>query len=250
MNTDDDPELVKEKQNITELIEKVEELDRHFEEIEWQEIMRRNRRAWYSMELDIVLTRDPQEIAKEIDHDLFNSVNDPSDSEKEEDHAEEKVESDNSEIVWEEFYDKIGYKYWKNKITEETTYEDPAKRPPSPWVRHDLNSIDEENAWIECFDEYHQSKYWYNQETGETYYDESYPEQYIGNVWEAAKMASSEGADNSEGVDGSYRDMQYNNMNGYQDNADGDYDANSTFELTEENLQEYNEYNENSKAEE
>ena len=58
--------LVKEKQNITELIEKVEELDRHFEEIEWQEIMRRNRRAWYSMELDIVLTRDPQEIAKEI----------------------------------------------------------------------------------------------------------------------------------------------------------------------------------------
>ena len=140
-------------------------------------------------------------------------------------------------------------KYWKNKITEETTYEDPAKRPPTPWVRHDLNSMDKENAWIECFDEYHQSKYWYNQETGETY-DESYPEQYIGNVWEAAKMASSEGADNSEGVDGSYRDMQYNNMNGYQDNADGDYDANSTFELTEENLQEYNEYNENSKAEE
>ena len=88
MNTDDDPELVKEKQNITELIEKVEELDRHFEEIEWEEIMRRNRRAWYSMELDIVLTRDPQEIAKEIDHDLFNSVNDSSDSEKEEDHGE------------------------------------------------------------------------------------------------------------------------------------------------------------------
>ena len=99
MNTDDNPELLREKQNITELIEKVEELDRHFEEIEWQEIRRRNRRAWYSMELDIVLTRNPQEIAKEIDHDLFNDMDNPNDSEEEEDHAEEKAESDDSEIV-------------------------------------------------------------------------------------------------------------------------------------------------------
>ena len=79
---------------------------------------------------------------------------------------------------------------------------------------------------------------------------ESYPEQYISNVWEAAKMASSEGAENPEGADGAYGEMQYNNVNGYQDNADGDYEANSTLELTEKNLQEYNEYNENSTAEE
>ena len=59
------------------------------------------------MELDIVLTRNPQEIAKEIDHDLFNDMNNPNDSEEEEDHAEEKAESDDSEIK-EEFYDKIG----------------------------------------------------------------------------------------------------------------------------------------------
>ena len=242
MTTDDNPELVKEKQKITELIEKVEELDRHFEEIEWQEITRRNRRAWYSMELDIVLTRNPQLVAKEIEHDLFNSVDDSNDSEKEEDHAEEKGETDDSEIVWEEFYDKIGYKYWKNKITEETTYEDPKKRPPTPWVRHDLNSADEEHVWIECFDEYHQSKYWYNQETGETYYNDSYPEQYIGNVWEAAKMASQDEAQNSEVTDGTYHETQYSNVHEYEDHSDKDYEATSTFELTEENLQEYNEY--------
>ena len=43
-------------------------------------------------------------------------MDNPNDSEEEEDHAEEKAESDDSEIVWEEFYDKIGYNIGKIRL--------------------------------------------------------------------------------------------------------------------------------------
>ena len=44
------------------------------------------------------------------------------------------------EDLYEILFDSHGYKYWRDKMTLECTYEDPGKKPPAPWVRHDLNT--------------------------------------------------------------------------------------------------------------
>ena len=134
-------------------------------------------------------------------------------------------------------------------MTLECTYEDPGKKPPAPWVRHDLNTANGNDPWIQCYDEYNENTYWYNQETGETYYDDNHPDVYINDSWQAARQAV--GKTNGENIQQDGQDQQdnysvYNENYKKSDNHHYDDDYSKSFALTEENLKEYEQgYNNN-----
>ena len=175
LSTDENQEVQVAK-NVIELISKLEELDKLFEEIEWVEMQKKGKIVWFSMELDMLLTKNPKEIIKEIDHDLVNpktkkNYKNDNDTNK----AKEKIDVINEDdVVWEVLFDKVGYKYWNNKLLGNKPMK--TQQPTtSARVRHNLSTVDGDDPWIECYDEYNESKYWYNQETGQSYYDDNYP---------------------------------------------------------------------------
>ena len=253
LTTDDSPEEIQKEKNITELIEKLEEMDKLFEEIEWVEMKKKGKIVWFSMELDMLLTKNPKEIIQEIDHDLINPKIESNESDTNGDDEVENKTMEEDEDLYEILFDSHGYKYWRDKMTLECTYEDPGKKPPAPWVRHDLNTANGNDPWIQCYDEYNENTYWYNQETGETYYDDNHPDVYINDSWQAARQAV--GKTNGENIQQDGQDQQdnysvYNENYKKSDNHHYDDDYSKSFALTEENLKEYEQgYNNNNSEE-
>lgn len=76
-------------------------------------------------------------------------------------------------VEWiEKYSEQHKRKYWKNSITNQTTWTEPEKTTPN--ITQGVNAINQsiDETWIEKYSEKHKRKYWQNSKTGQTSWTE------------------------------------------------------------------------------
>lgn len=175
--SDPDPEEVAAVAENNRINEKIAELEKDGVDAVWEKYEKPDGTPyWFCLELDLISDTDPTLKETKEEEKEEQKKSDYADRHSDDEGKESKTAKD-----WIVRYDTNGYKFWENKNTKESAYNNPESERSAILRANDAGGVEEQSDiryWVEHYDEENQVPYWYNQKDGSSTYNDPFASHY------------------------------------------------------------------------